>query len=346
MQLKNVETVIKGRTAGGYYREIFSIPGKRNGLKIYIKSKLKVFEAVTAGEARLERELFCASKFIFTVIKDGEISFDQGDSVSVSYDGEVIFSGFVFSKERDKDGLIKTVAYDQLRYLKNKRTYTRGHMTLGEIVAGICDENMLRKGSIARTGVKLLPMAAERVSLLDVIAKAAADTENMGGGRYVLLDEKGYLTLKSDEEMDTNVLINDKLTENFFYRDTVDNNAYNAVELYSDVKKYNVRTLFTAEDGENIKKWGKLIFSGKASSPEEAAAEAMGLLKKYDRINRTVKLTGISGRCEIAGGSYVYVSLTMGDMALDGKMRVRKAVHRFENNTFLTDVYLDGSVIE
>ena len=54
----------------------------------------------------------------------------------------------------------------------------------------------------------------------------------------------------------------------------------------------------------------------------------------------------MDGNGEFFPGSYVYVVFTMGDLALDGYMRIKKAVHVFENNVYRCDVYLDGSEIE
>lgn len=327
----------------GYYREMFSAAEEKRGLRVYIKSKLKVFEAVAAKEAVLERESFCAAKFTFTVIKDGVISFDQGDAISVKYNGEVIFTGFVFSKERTKDGLIRTEAYDGLRYLKNRRTYTRGRMTLDEIVSKICDDNNLRKGQIKKSSVTLAPMAAERISLLDVIKKAASETELRGGGKFYLIDDKGYVCLKSEEDMHTDMLISAHFAENFLYRDTIDDKVYNMVEVYSDKPKYNLRTVTTVSDSGTMKKWGTLILSKKAADPMNALEEAKGLLNKYSRVNRNIKIKGVSGRIDIFGGSGVYLSLAMGDLLTECAMKVEKAVHRFENNAYLMDIYLKGS---
>ena len=74
--------------------------------------------------------------------------------------------------------------------------------------------------------------------------------------------------------------------------------------------------------------------------------EAESLLKEYSRINREIVLKGVSGNNKIIPGSRVYVKMTMGDIYLDGFMRVKKAVHIFENNLYKADVYLDGSEID
>ena len=56
----------------------------------------------------------------FTVVKDQDISFQEGDAVRMKVDGKNVFYGFIFKKKRNKEHHIEVTAYDQLRYLKNK----------------------------------------------------------------------------------------------------------------------------------------------------------------------------------------------------------------------------------
>lgn len=63
-------------------------------------------------------------KLEFTVVKGPGLNFAEGDPVKLTVNGTAMFYGFVFKKMRDKGGTIDVVAYDQLRYLKNKDTIT------------------------------------------------------------------------------------------------------------------------------------------------------------------------------------------------------------------------------
>ncbi len=62
------------------------------------------------------------SSLKFTVIKDPSLNFSEGDAVRMKVDNQEVFYGFVFTKKRSKDESIDVVAYDQMRYLKNKDT--------------------------------------------------------------------------------------------------------------------------------------------------------------------------------------------------------------------------------
>ncbi|MCE0798630.1 XkdQ/YqbQ family protein, partial [Clostridioides difficile] len=69
------------------------------------------------------------SKLEFTIVMDDILEFCEGNSVRLYYKGVGIFYGYIFQKKRDKENHIKIVAYDQLRYFKNKDTYVYSNKT-------------------------------------------------------------------------------------------------------------------------------------------------------------------------------------------------------------------------
>lgn len=330
----------------GGYREVFDVEENDSRLKVYIKSKLVVYDVPVAEEACIEKEEFCASKFTFSVMKDSVVSFNQGDAVSVKYDSEGIFYGYVFSKSRDKDGLIKVTCYDQMRYMKNRRTYTRGSMRLDEIVEKIASDYSLRVGEIEKSSTTLPSVAADNVSLLDVVKKACKDTMHLTGKRFILYDDCGKLVLKNEESMYVNLVIDASQAENYVYSDTIDRDVYNMVQIYSDNKKANLRSVTTLSDKSNMALWGTLILSKKATDPDNAYSEGKNLLKEYNRINREIVFKTVKGDLRFVPGCHVYVKMTMGDLYFDGYVRVTKTVHKFKNNFYSTDIYIDGSEAE
>ena len=301
---------------------------------------------VLIKEARLEREEFCAARFLFTVLKDDTVSFNQGDAVSVKYDGRIIFYGYIFSKTRDKQGLIDVVAYDQMRYLKNRRSYTRGKMTLEEIVYKIANDNAMATGEIEKSTTLLPAMAVDNISLLDVIVKGCKTERNLSGKRYMVYDEGGYITMKNEENMAKEVLIDSSQAENFIYKDTIDDNVYNMICLYNDTKKFNLREITTVSDKETMEKWGTLILSKKVSDENNSLVEAKNLLKEYNRINREIVIKGTKGNVDFMPGVWLWLKMVMGDLSIDGYVRCRKAVHIFGKNLYTTDLYIDGSEMD
>lgn len=326
-------------------RDIFDVETQSRRLKIYIKSRLTVYEVNAVREVIIDKEEFCASRLIFEVLKDEKISFNQGDAVSVKYDAEIIFYGYVFSKSRDKKGLIKVECYDQMRYMKNRRSYTRGRMSLDEIVRGIAEDCALKVGEIDKSGALLPSVAAENVSLLDVVKKACVETRHLTGKRFILYDEGGRLNLKNEAELFLDVLLDVSQMENFVYSDTINRDVYNTIELYNDTKRLNVRDIVTVSDKETAAAWGTLILSKKAADPDRAYEEGKRLLEEYNRINREIVLKTVSGDKRFIPGCSVVLKMAMGDLYFDGYVRIRRAVHRFKNNSYSSDLYVDGSEV-
>lgn len=92
-------------------------------IELYIQNGNKLFQPLIEDGVVWETERKGSpGKLTFTVIKDNIINFQEGNPVMLKVDGKNIFFGFVFKKTRDKNHHIKVIAYDQLRYLKNKDT--------------------------------------------------------------------------------------------------------------------------------------------------------------------------------------------------------------------------------
>ena len=92
-------------------------------IQITIKGR-ELFEPIVLDDVQWETaRLGEPGKLTFTVVKDNIISFEEGNEVNLFVDGKRLFFGYVFSKSRNKDHHIKVVAYDQLRYFKNKDIY-------------------------------------------------------------------------------------------------------------------------------------------------------------------------------------------------------------------------------
>ena len=93
--------------------------------QLLIQNGNTVFEPVVQdGVTWTTERKGAAGKLEFKVLKDNIINFEEGNPVAFKVDNTNLFYGFVFKKKRDKEKIITTTAYDQLRYLKNKDTKT------------------------------------------------------------------------------------------------------------------------------------------------------------------------------------------------------------------------------
>ena len=119
-----------------------------------------------AGEARQPGQL------TFTVVQDSILKFQEGDAVKAWYGGVPFFYGFVFTKKRGQDGLISVTAYDQLRYLKNKDTYSYTGKTASQLLRAIASSLGLQTGTVEHTGYVIPKRLEENTTYFDMLQNA------------------------------------------------------------------------------------------------------------------------------------------------------------------------------
>lgn len=67
----------------------------------------------------------------------------------------------MFRKKRDKEQIITTTAYDQLRYLKNKDTRVYVNKRADEVVRSIASDFQLNVGMLENTGYVIAKKAGK-----------------------------------------------------------------------------------------------------------------------------------------------------------------------------------------
>lgn len=65
-----------------------------------------------------------AGKLEFSYIQDRPINMEEGAKVEFYVDGKGIFLGYVFALKQSRNGEMSVTAYDQIRYLKSKASYS------------------------------------------------------------------------------------------------------------------------------------------------------------------------------------------------------------------------------
>ena len=166
------------------------------------------------------------SKMSFKVMTDGVLQFEEGNAIQFKLNDDIVFVGNVFEKSRDKSGVISVVAYDQLRYLKNKDCYVYGGITATDLVKMIATDFGLQIGELDNTQyvIPSTPMRVEKnKTLVDIIMYALEQTviNTPKHDLYHLYDDKGKLMLKSLEAMKTDIYIDDDVMENINYKTSI-----------------------------------------------------------------------------------------------------------------------------
>ncbi|MEJ4022917.1 NlpC/P60 family protein [Clostridioides difficile] len=285
------------------------------------------------------------SKLEFTIVMDDILQFCEGNSVRLYHKGVGIFYGYIFQKKRDKENHIKIVAYDQLRYFKNKDTYVYSNKTASELVKMFAEDFNLKYNVIEDTKYKI-SRVEENKTLFDMILTALDDTLREKKEMYVLYDDFGRITLKNVASMKLDTVMNNDVIEDFDYNSSIDSDTYTKIKLVRDNEESGKRDVYIAQDSAHMRSWGILqMFDtvDKNMSEAEIKQKCDILLKLYNKKTKSLSLKNALGDIRVRAGCLVPVFLNLGDIELQNYMLVEKVKHTFENNSHFMDLTLvDG----
>ncbi|HBG0066947.1 TPA: cell wall hydrolase, partial [Clostridioides difficile] len=285
------------------------------------------------------------SKLEFTIVMDDILQFCEGNSVRLYFKGIGIFYGYIFQKKRDKENHIKIVAYDQLRYFKNKDTYVYNNQTASELVKMLAKDFNLKYNVIEDTKYKISRIE-ENKTLFDMILTALDDTLREKKEMYTLYDDFGRITLKNVASMKLDTVMNNDVIEDFDYNSSIDSDTYTKIKLVRDNEESGKRDVYIAQDSTHMRSWGILqMFETVDKNMNEAEIKQKCdiLLKLYNKKTKSLSLKNALGDIRVRAGCLVPVFLNLGDIKLQNYMLVEKVKHTFENNSHFMDLTLvDG----
>lgn len=286
-------------------------------------------------------------KLTFKVMIDDILDFSEGSPVRMKVDGDPVFFGFVFKKQKSKDKVYTVTAYDQLRYLKNKDTKVYENKTADQFVKMIADDFSLNVGKLENTGYVIASRVEENTSLFEMVENALDLTLTNTGEMYVLFDDFGKLTLKALSSMYVGVpgaylMIDEETGENYEYTSSIDDNTYNKIKLTYDNEETGYRDVYIARDSGNINRWGVLQYFDTLQKGENGQAKADALLSLYNKKTRNLKITNAIGDNRVRAGSMVVIVLDLGDVKLKNFMLVEKCKHTYKNDEHWMDLTLRG----
>lgn len=311
--------------------------------QLLIQKGNRVFEPVVQdGVTWTTERKGAAGKLEFKVLKDNIINFEEGNPVAFKVDNTNLFYGFVFKKKRDKEKIITTTAYDQLRYLKNKDTKTYTNKRADELVQMIANEYQLNTGVLENTGYVIAKKAESNQSLFDIILNALDETIRNRKEMYVLYDDYGKICLKNLERMKVGLVIDEETGENYDYESSIDSDTYNQIKLTYDNSDTGKRDIYIARDSSNIEKWGVLQYFDTIDEKTNGAVKARALLDLYNQKTRSLEIKNALGDIRVRGGSLIIVNLDLGDIKLKNFMLVEKAKHTFKDGEHFMDLTLRG----
>lgn len=282
--------------------------------------------------------------FKFTVQKSGDLSFVEGDVVRFSVDGQLVFNGYVFTKSKDRWGVIDVTCYDQMRYLKANASYSFYGQKAGDIIKQIAEDFQLNCSQIDDTGYTIPSLIETDQSCLDIIQGAVEQTLLNTGTLYVFFDDGNGLCLRKPEDMKANVMIGDKsLVLDYTYKTDIDKETYNSVKVAMPNEETGNADVYVAQDSYNIGRWGLLQLYQKVDGDANSAQlkeQAEATLKYYNRRLRTLSVSSL-GVLGLRAGQMILMQIKgLGDIDLNQWLLIEKITHTFENDKHTMDIDL------
>ncbi len=311
--------------------------------KIYIKHKEKIYQPIVLDDISLSSYIKGSpSELCFDVLKDEIISFLEGDRVNLIVNEINMFSGFIFKKTRNKNNVISVVAYDQLRYLKNKDTYNYSEMTASSVIKMIAKDFYLEVGEIEDSTYIIPSRVEESNTLFDIILTALDLTKENTGQEFVFFDEFGFLSLRNIENNIVDLLIDEDSFEDFSYTSSIDSDTYNSIKLKYEDNRTGIREVYVKEDEKNIGVWGKLQYFDSLKEEENGNEKAKKLLELYNKKSRSIVLKNVVGDLRVRAGCIIGFKFYLGDIDAANYMVVESCVHKFSENEHFMDLVLRG----
>lgn len=277
-----------------------------------------------------------AGKLTFSFIQKKAINMTEGARIQFYAAGTKVFVGFVFATEQNRLGVVSVTAYDQLRYLKSKASYSFKGKKLGEIIQQIATDMQLQIGTLEDTGYMIPTLTKENTECLDIIEYGLQLTQNNTGKIFVFFDDFGKLSMKEARNMISDVLIgNGSIITDYSYKSDIDSDTYNQVKLVRSNKETGQWDTYTFSDQSNIKKWGLLQKYKKVDENlNEAQIDQQGniMMAYYDRVLKTISVEGVGGIPGLKAGAMAKFKITdVPELSVGLFLMLDKVKHTFSN---------------
>ena len=312
-------------------------------LRVVIENKARALLQipVVVGDIKLSFNIKgSCTKLECDIVKGDGLDYDEGNAIAFYVDDDLFFYGYVITKKRTAEQIIKTTCYDQLFYFKNKDILQYDNWTYSELLRYICNKNHLLTGTIEDTKFKIKSRVENAKEYFEMLRFASDITLANTNKIYVLFDDKGKISLKSIENMRTDKVISYDNTENFDYMTSIEKGVYNRVHLrLLDDNNREIKSSI-AEDKTNISAWGLLNYIDTTNNEEiNLDAKAKELLKHLNKKHRALRIKNTIGDVNVRAGSLVYVDFKdIGDISILSTMLVTSVTHTFNSYHHFMDL--------
>lgn len=297
-------------------------------------------------------------KLTCKIVRDETLKMEYGDTIDVSWNGKQFFHGFIFEMRRGKDQYWDIIAYDQMRYLLNKDTFSYTGKKASEVIKELAEDFELLVGELDDTGYVIDKRREANASILDMCQNALDLTMIHTDRLFTLYDDCGKLMMKDLEEMQSNLLIDAETAQDYSYTGTIDKGTYNLIKLDVDDGDNGHKTIYAPatakeyEASESRKQWGVLQYHASVNAKNQNPRQlADSYLKHFNRISRSLSIKGAAGDLSIRGGSMLWININLGETGWEQKdteakrLIVQNVVHTFSNHEHIMDMDVIGDKI-
>lgn len=233
-----------------------------------------------------------------------------------------VFQGNIYKIERvTQAGKITVTAYDNLFILtKSKSTRKFTNMTAEDIASAVCAEMGIKVGSLAKTGVKMTFVAADKTGYqMIMMAYTQASKKNKKKYHPVMNVDKLDVVEKGTfiGDFEANQFVNE---EDSTYSESIENmiNTVKVTDEQGNLKSYE-------RNAEWVSKYSMIMATYKSNPNRNAQEEVKALMKGPER----------TGTIDLLGDYRVVSSYSIKiiDMIaqLTGQFYVKSDTHTFEN---------------
>ena len=289
-------------------------------------------------------------KLVFNYLNDTKVTISEGSPISFKVDGKGVFFGYIFKRGKLKDEKIPILAYDQMRYLKNKDTYVLSNLTASQIFTKLCNDFKLSAEVTNPSSYIVSPRIHDNKTLFEVMQYGIDETLISTGNWFMVRDNFGKLQFININSMKTNLFIGDEsLLIDFDFESSIDDDSFNQVKLIKENKETQKREIYIVKDSSTIKQWGLLQYFEKMDENANEAqiqARAEMILKLKNRVTKKLRLICL-GDLKVSAGSGIILGISdleKEGIAINQYFMVTNCVHTFKNDLHTMQLEVQVSI--
>lgn len=266
----------------------------------------------------------------------------EGNTVNFSYNGEHIFTGWIFNIRHNNNGM-KVTAYDPLFFLvKDKASLLFKNFTASWLLDKMVYDYGLLKGEIDSTQYKIPYRFFDGDSVISMIQTSLYLTYKQTGKMFYMFVKDGLVHLKLRGNIFNALTIDDtkNLPEEWEYEISAED-TYSVV----DVRAGDEKNPITSRDWNDhlVKKIGYSVWYEKVTdklSKADLDKRAKNIAKEKNRIEQTLRLPKMRGRTTATSNTGMIINIPR--VQLKGYYYIVEDTHYFTNESHTMDLRLSA----